>query len=186
MKTTIIITILLILIIASFFGFLYSGLYNVSTLKPHTPIVEWILTTTMDQSVKHHAKGIDAASLEKSEVKKGFIHYQEMCVTCHGAPGVTPSEMVEGLLPKPPILTEEGLDWKPVELFWITKNGIKMTSMPGWGSTHSDEKIWDIVSFLQRLPSLSLEDYRFMRQALESEEEDEKENEIRHKHLESF
>ncbi|MEP7231601.1 MAG: cytochrome c [Ginsengibacter sp.] len=34
------------------------------------------------------------------------------------------------------------------EAFWIIKNGIKMTSMPAFGPTHSDQKIWAITDFL--------------------------------------
>jgi len=50
-------------------------------------------------------------------------------------------------------------DSKPSELFWITKNGIKMTGMPAFGKTHSDDKIWAIVSFIELLPNMTKEQY---------------------------
>jgi len=56
--------------------------------------------------------------------------------------------------PKPPILAE-GPAGDPREDFWIIKHGIKMTGMPAWGVTHSDEEIWNIVAVLQQLPRLS-------------------------------
>jgi mono/diheme cytochrome c family protein len=37
-----------------------------------------------------------------------------------------------------------------------------MTSMPAWGRTHSDEKLWNIVAFLKKLPELSPEEYTQM------------------------
>jgi mono/diheme cytochrome c family protein len=46
------------------------------------------------------------------------------------------------------------------EEFWIIKHGVKMTAMPAWGRTHSDDLIWDMVSFVRKLPSLSAEQYR--------------------------
>ena len=46
------------------------------------------------------------------------------------------------------------------------KHGIKMTGMPAWGVTHSDQLLWDIVAFLQKLPSLTPEQYRSMVGAL--------------------
>ena len=61
-----------------------------------------------------------------------------MCVDCHLAPGMDSSEIRQGLLPKPPKLQEVVDEWKPAELFWIIKNGVKMTGMPAWGPTHSD------------------------------------------------
>ena len=47
-------------------------------------------------------------------------------------------------------------------MFWVTKNGIEMTGMPAWGKTHSDEKIWAIVAFVKKLPSLTIQQYRQM------------------------
>ncbi|MEE9174617.1 MAG: cytochrome c, partial [Thermodesulfobacteriota bacterium] len=40
-----------------------------------------------------------------------------------------------------------------------TKNGIKMTGMPAFGLSHSDQEIWSIVAFLKQLPDLTPEDY---------------------------
>jgi mono/diheme cytochrome c family protein len=37
--------------------------------------------------------------------------------------------------------------------FWKVKNGIEMTGMPAFGRTHSDEEIWDMVAFVNRLRS---------------------------------
>jgi hypothetical protein len=50
-------------------------------------------------------------------------------------------------------------EFKPAEAFWIIKNGIMLTSMPAWGVTHPDEKIWDIVAFLKKLPEMRPEEY---------------------------
>jgi hypothetical protein len=37
-----------------------------------------------------------------------------------------------------------------------------MTGMPAFGSTHSDEQIWNIVGFVRRLPQISPDDFRAM------------------------
>jgi mono/diheme cytochrome c family protein len=163
----ILIAIVILLIAASLF-FIYSGVYNVAATKPHTKPVEWVLNLTLAKSVSRHAEEIVVPPLSDSSiVETGFIHYKEMCVTCHGAPGINPSEIGKGLNPEPPDLVEQLKHggWKPKELFWITKNGIKMTGMPAFGPTHSDEEIWAIVAFLERLPDLSPEEYRAMDEA---------------------
>ncbi len=50
---------------------------------------------------------------------------------------------------------------KPDEAFWIIKNGIKMTGMPGFGPTHTDNEIWAITAFmLNKMNSLSSVDYK--------------------------
>ena len=49
-------------------------------------------------------------------------------------------------------------------LFWVTKHGIRLTSMPSFGWTHSDEEIWKIVAFIRHLPELTAEEKEFLRE----------------------
>ncbi|HEX2965635.1 MAG TPA: cytochrome c, partial [Syntrophorhabdaceae bacterium] len=44
-------------------------------------------------------------------------------------------------------------------VFWIAQNGIKMTGMPAFGASHSEEEIRAIVHFVKRLPSLRAVEY---------------------------
>ena len=155
---------LIILILIGFLIFIYSGIYNVAATKPHTELVLWIMHTTTERSVKTHAKGINTPTLDESLVKTGFDHYSEMCEGCHGKPGLSPSEMKTGFYHEPPDLSK-GFEWSPAELFWIIKNGIKMSAMPAFGPTHEDGELWAIVAFLKRLPDLTPEEYREMEKA---------------------
>jgi mono/diheme cytochrome c family protein len=142
---------------------MYTGVINVAATNPHNPITAMVLSTTMDNSVRAHAKGISAPALEDEQmVTEGFGHYREMCVECHLAPGISSSEIRAGLMPTPPKLQEAVKEWQPAELFWVIKNGVKMTGMPAWGPTHSDAKIWSIVAFLEKLPDMTADQYREM------------------------
>ncbi len=157
--------ILLLAVIAFISGVvvMFSGVINVAATNPHHPVTDFILSTTMDNSVSAHAKGITAPPLDDDRmVMEGFRHYREMCVDCHLAPGIDSTEISEGLMPRPPRLQEEVEEWKPEELFWVTKNGVKMTGMPAWGPTHSDARIWAIVAFLEKLPHMTAEQYQEM------------------------
>jgi mono/diheme cytochrome c family protein len=53
-------------------------------------------------------------------------------------------------------------DLSDAELFWVAKNGLKMTGMPSFGKTHTDEQLWGIVAFVRRLPNLAPEEYGAM------------------------
>lgn len=55
-------------------------------------------------------------------------------------------------------MTAAARAWKPRELFWIVKHGIKMSGMPSWAD-HGDDQLWNSVAFLQKLPNLRAEDY---------------------------
>ena len=38
------------------------------------------------------------------------------------------------------------------ELFWIVKNGIRLSGMPAFGQVETDEHIWDLIAYLRKLP----------------------------------
>ncbi|MGH7890087.1 MAG: c-type cytochrome [Thermodesulfobacteriota bacterium] len=185
MKIILTVILMIILAVAGLFVFINSGFYNVAALKPHTKFTHWILNTTIEKSVRRHAAGIKSPPLsDDSLVQSGFDHYNEMCVGCHGKPGLPPSELENGFNPEPPDLVErikEG-KWKAEELFWITKHGIKMSAMPAFGPTHSDEEVWTIVAFLKHLPDLSPEEYKAMEKASEGKNHRSHEQEQEHEH----
>lgn len=153
---------------------MYSGIIDVAATNPHSALTEWVLSTTMDNSVRHHAREIKAPPLDHpAMVMDGFRHYREMCVSCHLAPGMTESELREGLTPEPPRLQEAVEEWTPAELFWVIKNGIKMSGMPAWAPSHTDEQIWAIVAFLEKLPRMTAAQYAEMDKAAGPDEEGE-------------
>jgi mono/diheme cytochrome c family protein len=146
--------------------YIYSGSYNVAATSSDSPLVAWIMHTTREQSVEHRIESIkipaDVSLDDPKVIKSGFEHYNEMCTACHGAPGVNPGEVHDGLNPKPPDLKKIANKIPPNELFWVIKHGIKMTGMPAWGPTHSDSKIWTIVAFVKKLPDITPTEYRQM------------------------
>jgi hypothetical protein len=95
---------------------------------------------------------------DESNIKQGAGNYDEMCSSCHLKPGIQSSEMFAGLYPAPPVFKLEGIDDEQ-RAFWIIKHGLKMTGMPAWGASHSDNDIWALVSFLLVLPDLNQERY---------------------------
>jgi mono/diheme cytochrome c family protein len=142
----------------------YSGIPDVSATKPEGGLMSWYLNLTKDNSIHARAKNVTVPPLEgPALLATGFEHYDEMCVTCHGAPGKEPDELARGLNPSPPDLAQSTKDMELSEMFVVVKYGIKMTGMPGFGPTHSDDKIWGIVAFLKRLQTMSPEDYSAFR-----------------------
>ena len=136
------------------------GAYDVAATRPHNAITHWILSTTMRSSVSNRAtqSGKPMPVTEELAVR-GFADFDEMCVTCHGAPGKERSEIGKGLNPTPPDLMIAARRWSDTELFWIIKNGIRMTGMPAFGLTHDDERIWAIATVVRHLPDMTAERY---------------------------
>jgi mono/diheme cytochrome c family protein len=170
----ILLTIVIVLVIEAvgWTVFVYTGAYNVSTANHDNAVMNWWIDTGTTHSIKAHATGITVPPLDNpAMVQEGFKHYRAMCMQCHGAPGKHGDDIAEGLWPKAPDLSKAVSDWTPAQLFWITKNGIKFSAMPGWGPTHSDEKIWDMVAFLEKLPHLSPAEYQQMESTIPPEAE---------------
>jgi mono/diheme cytochrome c family protein len=125
-----------------------------------------------DRSVERHApKKKNPYDGNADAIAVGLDHYRENCLVCHGAPGLPASEIAQGLNPPAPTLGREEIDTPDGELFWETKHGIRFTSMPAFGVTHTDEEIWDIVAFLRHLPELTKAEKDFLREAQEDEAE---------------
>lgn len=161
----ILLTILSVLVLEAVGWTIYvvTGSYNVSTTNRDSGFINWWMQTGASRSIKRHSSGIKAPPLDNpARVQEGFKHFHEMCVQCHGAPGKQPDEIAKGIWPQAPDYSMLASGWTPAQLFWITKNGIKFTAMPGWGATHSDDKIWDIVAFLQKVSNMSPADYHQM------------------------
>lgn len=150
---------ILVLIVAGLI-IIYSGLYNVSAANKEPGVSRWILSTTMDNSVEKHSEGIIVPDLNSPEMfKEGFTNYNSRCKGCHSAPGEQETGMAKGLNPKAPDLSHSAKELLPEELFWVTKNGIKMTGMPAWGLSLSDDKIWATVAFIEQLPGMTGAEY---------------------------
>jgi mono/diheme cytochrome c family protein len=142
---------------------------------PHNQLSYWLLETLREQSIARAASDIRIPeNLNTSDrLLAGGADYNDMCAGCHLKPGKIESDFTLGLYPAPPNLTlmsdghgHEHLgktdDESLKRQFWIIKHGIKASGMPAWAPRHDDERIWDMVAFLQRLPKLTAEQYQIL------------------------
>jgi mono/diheme cytochrome c family protein len=140
--------------------FVESGIYNIGADDHHTKIALTLIEQLREHSIGLRARAIELRYVEEPQrIEAGAQHYAALCVGCHLAPGVTKSEIRPGLYPHPPNLAQEDLpDGR--RAFWIIKHGIKMSAMPSWGETLDDAAIWDVVSFVRKMPDMTPETYQ--------------------------
>jgi len=144
--------------------FVGSGVYNIGADDHHTKIVLAIIQQLRDRSIAARSKSIEANYVEDPQrIALGAQRYAVLCVGCHLAPGVTKSDVRQGLYPHPPNLAQEELQKAP-RAFWIVKHGIKMSAMPAWGKTLDDETIWNVVAFVRKMPDMTPETYQQLSQ----------------------
>jgi len=142
-------------------GFAYSGIYDVSASSPHGGLINWLLSTTSHASIERRAGDVNVPDLsDVALIRAGINDFDAMCIDCHGAPGIKPDALGQGLNPPAPDLVDAASHMSSAELFWVTKNGIKMTGMPAWGASHDDDSLWRIVAFMTTLPDLDADEYQ--------------------------
>ncbi|MCO6428933.1 c-type cytochrome [Nitrosomonas communis] len=164
MKSFIIVSLITVVLVLIALG---SGAYNMAATEKHWAITEQMISWVRESSIKARAEELEVPALDNADIiAKGFKQYHAMCTECHLAPGKQPTELAIGLYPQAPLFYERA----PVtdaddklylskKYFWVIKNGIKMTAMPAWGSTHSDEAMWATVAFLHKLHGMTAEQY---------------------------
>ena len=67
---------------------------------------------------------------------------------CHGLDGHKPTDAGRWMYPRAADLTSREVQQYPeCELFWIVKNGIRLSGMPAFGKVETDEHIWNLVHY---------------------------------------
>ena len=145
------------------------GLYNFAASEAHPGAVRSAIDTALHNSVARRARGLQAPQETREGLREGAREFIEYCVHCHGAPGVEPHEWASGMRPNPPDLARAANDWSTEQVFWIVKHGIRMTGMPPFGDSESDETIWRIAAFVKRLPQIDAPTFARLDRELGSE-----------------
>ena len=146
---------------AGVYAFVNSGIYDVSATTPDSSLVYWATHQTMEHSVARRLvanivpEGLDAPQ----KIAEGGLIFVENCVVCHGRPGAEPTSISQGLNPTPPDLFRADREPDAQENFQFIKHGVKMTGMPAFGPTKTDDQVWSLVAFLNVLPGISAADF---------------------------
>ena len=139
---------------------IYSGAYNVSATTQHWQPVYTLLSTTLRYSVQMRARQIETPMLtDPQRIVGGALLFNAKCVQCHGAPGVAPGDIGKSMQPLPGPLVDALQRWRPREIYWLTRHGIKMSGMPAWEFRLSDAQMWDVVAFVQHMPGVTPQAY---------------------------
>jgi len=112
---------------------------------------------------------------------EGRDHFADHCATCHANDGSGNTEIGAALYPKAPDMRAPGTqELSDGELFYIIKNGIRITGMPAWGGEGDDADNWKLVHFIRRLPKITpaeIEEMKEMNPISPHESEEKKKDE---------
>jgi mono/diheme cytochrome c family protein len=89
-------------------------------------------------------------------VSAGRDAYTGSCAMCHGATGDGRGVFGPSSYPNATDLTaHDATEKSDGQMFWIIKNGLSFTGMPGFDNQYSDQDIWSLVSYVRVLQNPS-------------------------------
>ncbi|MDE2489970.1 MAG: cytochrome c [Elusimicrobia bacterium] len=118
---------------------------------------KWAARKSLHATIERQApKGPNPVAADDKNMIAGIGIYRENCAVCHGGADGAPSNIAVGLYQHAPQLAKHGVeDDDAGETYWKVFHGIRMTGMPSFHHTLSEEQIWQVTLFLQHMDKLS-------------------------------
>ena len=89
-------------------------------------------------------------------LQEGREHFADHCALCHANDGSGRTEMGQNFYPKVPDMRGEGTQkLSDGEIFYIIRNGVRLSGMPAWAGEHDDADNWELVHFIRHLPKIT-------------------------------
>jgi mono/diheme cytochrome c family protein len=77
------------------------------------------------------------------------------CAQCHGADGRGDSNLGRSMNPPAMDLSSAHVQhWSDAELFWIIQNGVRLTGMPAWKGSISEDDTWKLTRYIHNVSRL--------------------------------
>jgi len=118
----------------------------------------WAASTSLDATLGRLApKAPNPVALTDANLIAGIDLYATHCAICHGTAkgAASASPVAKGEYPPPPQLASDGVeDDADGVSFWKIKHGIRLTGMPAWKFSLTDQQIWTLALFLKHMDKL--------------------------------
>ncbi|HEY0702295.1 MAG TPA: cytochrome c [Candidatus Acidoferrales bacterium] len=104
--------------------------------------------------VRRNSRG--TIPLELPDIPAGILEGQKLyegeCAACHGPHGNVPTDAGRWMNPRAANLASDEVQrYTDAEVFWIVKNGIRLSGMPAFGKIESDAHIGSLVKYVRTL-----------------------------------
>ncbi|TAL87829.1 MAG: cytochrome c [Candidimonas sp.] len=152
------ITLTIAMALISVYALLHSGMIPANADAKPGGLELWMARTSLHATLNRYApKEQNPVALTDQNLLTGVQLFGENCAACHGsAKGAnSPSPIAKGEYPRPPQLATDGVEDDPEGYsFWKIKHGIRLTGMPSFRYTLTDEQIWTLALFLKHMDKL--------------------------------
>jgi mono/diheme cytochrome c family protein len=148
-----IIAVIVILIVAG--GAVYGLVaFNLSALQDPGGTETYIASAFREWYIRRGAGKVSASTVanDATSIGQGEGLYSMECAQCHGPDGRKPTPVGESMYPRVPNLSSSDTqEMADKELFWVIKNGIRFSGMPGFAKINTDPEVWQLTYYVRSL-----------------------------------
>lgn len=137
--------------------YLLSGRAPVAASDPPLPFEKQIAKKALNATIRREMPSTVPIQANEATFLAGAHVYREDCAMCHGRPNQPVPIVAKGMSPRPPqLLQQEDMvtDDPPGKIFWQAKYGIRLTGMPGFHASLSDDQLWQVSLLLANADKL--------------------------------
>lgn len=139
----------------SVFGYFWFGMAPVATAASPIIFEHALAKAALQARIRREMPTTVPISADEPNLAAGAEVYQKNCAVCHGVPDQPPTHVARGMFPKPPQLFVKSVtDDPPGEIYWKTKNGIRLTGMPAFNESLSETELWQVVLLLKHADAI--------------------------------
>lgn len=131
---------------------------NISALPQPGRLETAVAGRIRNRLISNAARGVSDPPVTDgaASVSQGKDLYEMDCASCHGEDGRHPTPVGKSLYPRAADLGSAGVQkMSDREIFWVIKNGIRLSGMPGFGRIDTDGEIWQLTFYLRTLGKLA-------------------------------
>jgi thiosulfate dehydrogenase len=150
---------LLIIPLAGFF-YVRSSYMPVAATDHPLPFERLLAGMALRARTHLEAPNRDVSGFTTADLVAGAQIFRDQCAFCHGLPHQPASIAGAGMFPHAPQLftTEGNVSNDPAGVtYWKVRNGIRLTGMPSFKASLTDQGMWQVSALLVRGDKLSPE-----------------------------
>ncbi len=148
------------ILLVPFVTYLYflSGRAPVTASDDPLPLEKLFAQTAIHARMKKEMPTTVPLPAGEATYRAGAEVYKHNCGGCHGLINRPESAVVKGMSPHPPQLLQPDsmvTDDPAGESYWKVKNGIRLSGMPGFKASLSDDQMWQVSVLLANADKIS-------------------------------
>jgi thiosulfate dehydrogenase len=147
----------ILLLAGGVFVYFTSGMAPVAATAKPMPFERYLAGAALQARLNSEASKAVPMQTTPENLLAGAMIYKKRCAFCHGLPNSKPSEQGRGMFPHAPqffLHTDIPTGLPPEDIYWMVRNGVRMTGMPSFGSSLTYQQMWQVTQMLRNADQL--------------------------------